>query len=63
MLVRRCDKCKEIGEPGNLVRSHFKITYSRDEFVVLTKHFDLCEKCAKEIYKAITGEEPLKKII
>ena len=75
MLVRKCDKCKAVGEPNNLVRSKFSITYSREEnmaedwekpyfeFVDRTERFDLCEKCSKEIYKIIKGVEPPLKIL
>ena len=57
------------------MRSRFKITYcveenqaeewekAKFEFVDRTEHFDLCEKCAEEIYEAINGRKPPRKII
>ena len=70
--VRICDKCEAIIRPRrpedvSLVMLKIPRKY-RDqhdgEFEKRTLYsYDLCDKCAKELYKLISGDDPDKVII
>ena len=71
MRVNKCDSCGSIESAENRVVNRFTIRYAQkcrcedeetgrryEEWEDRREQFDLCEKCAKEIYKQITGRYP-----